>query len=72
MQVKQAQNIKTPWQKTVVANGHKGRVNGGITAFIEKSVENKVKNLKCSTLEYEIIASNQRQEKKEVKGEGGQ
>lgn len=55
-----------------MANGHKGRVNGGITAFIEKSVENKLKNLKCSTLEYEIIASNQRQEKKEVKGEGGQ
>lgn len=47
-----------------MANGYKERVNGGITAFTEKSVENKVKNLKCSTLEYEIIASNQRQEKK--------
>lgn len=42
VQVKWAQNIKTPWQKLLVENAHKEIVNGAITAFIEKSVENKI------------------------------
>lgn len=53
-----------------MANGPKERVNVAITALPEKSVENKSKDLKCSTLEYRIIVSNQRGKKK--KGEGGQ
>lgn len=44
----------------LVANGPKERLNGAITAFTKRPVENKSKDLKCSTLEYGTIVSNQR------------
>lgn len=39
-------------KKLLVANGHKERDNGAITAFTEKSVENKIntKNLQPSNM----------------------
>lgn len=42
-----------------MADGPKERVNSAITAFTEKSIENKSQDLKCSTLEYRTIVSNQ-------------
>lgn len=41
----------------------KKRVNSAITAFTGKSVENKSQDLKCSTLEYRTIVSNQEGER---------